>query len=176
MGQRIENLRPCSIYMFEIFPWTADSEELSPDVRSFMTASPPPLPPQEMSVSFDPTTNKAHISWSEVECARGYRIHQTVGNPGIETAWDVDGVSVELESPEPCVTYIYRVSALVRRKESEPTSFQEMQIPPSGHIFDQPLLVEEERADGRVTLVMDNGNRRCKVFSFVCFFNFNFNF
>ena len=71
--------------------------------------------------------------------------------------------SLDLESPEPCVTYSYRVSAFVEGEESELTDFQEIQIPPNVHSPDQPVLVIEERSDRHVTLMIDKGNRRCKV-------------
>ena len=164
MEQKLEHLRPCSTYTLEIIPRTGDSEELVADSRSFTTASPPTSPPQEMSVSFDQATNKVYISWSEVQCARGYRIYQTLSNSGTQTAWDEEGLSVDLENPEPCVTYSYSVSAFVEGQESEPTPFHKMQVPPSAHRFDQPVLVIEERTGGHVTLMIDKENHRCKVF------------
>ena len=164
MEQELKHLRPCSTYILEIFPRTVDSEELVADSRSFTTASPPASPPQEMSVSFDQAMNKLYISWSEVQCAGGYRIYQALGKSGTQTAWDVEGLSVELENPQPCVTYSYWVSAFVEGQESEPTPFQDIQVPPSTHSFDQPLLVIEERSDGHVTLMIDKENHHCKVF------------
>ena len=56
------------------------------------------------------------------------------------------------------------MSAFVEGQESEPTPFQEMQVPPSAHRFDQPVLVIEERTGGHVTLMIDKENHRCKVF------------
>ena len=161
----LKNLRPCSSYKLEIFPMTEDGEELSAEPRSFKTASPPTAPPQDVSVSLNQATNKVDISWSKVQCAEGYRIHQTLGNSGTQTAWDSEGLSVNLESPEPCVTYSYGVSAIVDGEESEPTSFQEVHVPPRIGSFEQPVLLIEERVNGSVTLVINNAdkNHHCKV-------------
>ena len=165
MERMQKNLRPCTSYQLEIFPMIEDDEELEAEPRSFMTASPPPSPPQDVSVSLNQATNKVDISWSKVQCAEGYRIHQTLGNSGTQTAWDSDGLSVNLESPEPCVTYSYGVSAIVDGEESEPTSFLEVDVPPRIGSFEQPVLVIEERVNNSVTLRINNAdkNHHCKV-------------
>ena len=52
---------------------------------------------------------KVELEWSQVECASGYKIVQTVGQTeATTTAWETDDPSLlvtELASPEPCVTY-----------------------------------------------------------------------
>ena len=87
-----------------------------------------------------------------------------MGNSGTQTAWDVEGLSFEHENPQPCVSYNYRVTAIVEGQESELTPFQEIQAPPSAHSLDQPVLVIEERSDGHATLLIDKENHHCKVF------------
>ena len=161
----LKNLRPCSSYRLEIFPMTEDNEELAAEPRTFTTASPPASPPQEVSVSLNELTNKVDIRWSKVQCAQGYRIHQTLGNSGTKTAWDSEGLSVNLESPEPCVTYSYGVSAIMDGKESEPTAFQTVHVPPRIGSLEQPVLVIEERVNNSVTLRINNAdkNHHCKV-------------
>ena len=161
----LKNLRPCSSYRLEIFPMTEDNEELAAEPRTFTTSSPPASPPQEVSVSLNELTNKVDIRWSKVQCAQGYRIHQTLGNSGTKTAWDSEGLSVNLESPEPCVTYSYGVSAIMDGKESEPTAFQAVHVPPRIGSLEQPELVIEERVNNSVTLRINNAdkNHHCKV-------------
>ena len=161
----LKNLRPCSSYRLEIFPMTEDNEELAAEPRTFTTASPPASPPQEVSVSLNELTNKVDIRWSKVQCAQGYRIHQTLGNSGTKTSWDSEGLSVNLESPEPCVTYSYGVSAIMDGKESEPTAFQAVHVPPRIGSLEQPELVIEERVNNSVTLRINNAdkNHHCKV-------------
>ena len=165
MAHTLKNLNSCSKHHVEIFPLTEEDEELAAEPRTFITASPAASPPQEVSVSLNQATNKVDISWSKVQCAEGYRIHQTLGNSGTQTAWNSEGLSVNLESPEPCVTYSYGVSAIVDGEESEPTSFQEVHVPPRIGSFEQPVLVIEERVNGSVTLVINNAdkNHHCKV-------------
>ena len=159
----LKNLRPCSSYKLEIFPVTEDGEELAAEPRSFKTASPPTSPPQDVSVSLNQATNKVDISWSKVQCAEGYRIHQTLGNSGTQTAWDSEGLSVNLESPEPCVTYSYGVSAILDGEESEPTVFHEVHVPP--RTSEPPVMFIEERNNGSVTFVVNNAdtNHHCEV-------------
>ena len=165
MAHTLKNLNSCSKHHVEIFPLTEENEELAAEPRTFMTASPAASPPQDVSVSLNQGTNKVDISWSKVQCAEGYRIHQTLGNSGTQTAWDSEGLSVNLESPEPCVTYSYGVSAIVDGEESEPTSFKEVHVPPRIGSFEQPVLLIEERVNGSVTLVINNAdkNHHCKV-------------
>ena len=159
----LKNLRPCSSYRLEIFPMTEDNEELAAEPRTFTTASPPASPPQEVSVSLNELTNKVDIRWSKVQCAQGYRIHQTLGNSGTKTAWDSEGLSVNLESPEPCVTYSYGVSAIMDGKESEPTALHEVHVPP--RTSEPPVMFIEERNNGSVTFVINNAdtNHHCEV-------------
>ena len=165
MQRSLKNLLPCSSYRLEIFPLTEEDEELASEPRTFTTASPPASPPQEVSVSLNELTNKVDIRWSKVQCAQGYRIHQTLGNSGTKTAWDSEGLSVNLESPEPCVTYSYGVSAIMDGKESKPTAFQAVHVPPRIGSLEQPVLVIEERVNNSVTLAINNAdkNHHCKV-------------
>ena len=165
MAHTLKNLNSCSKHHVEIFPLTEEDEELATEPRTFTTASPPASPPQEVSVSLNELTNKVDIRWSKVQCAQGYRIHQTLGNSGTKTAWDSEGLSVNLESPEPCVTYSYGVSAIMDGKESEPTAFQAVHVPPRIGSLEQPVLVIEERVNNSVTLRINNAdkNHHCKV-------------
>jgi len=106
------------------------------------------------------------ISWSKVQCAEGYRIHQTLGNSGTQTAWDSEGLSVNLESPEPCVTYSYGVSAILDGEESEPTVFHEVHVPP--RTSEPPVMFIEERNNSSVTFVINNAdtNHHCEVIQY----------
>jgi len=166
MERKLKKLRPCSSYKLEIFPVTEDGEELAAEPRSFKTASPPTSPPQDVSVSLNQATNKVDISWSKVQCAEGYRIHQTLGNSDTQTAWDSEGLSVNLESPEPCVTYSYGVSAILDGEESEPTVFHEVHVPP--RTSEPPVMFIEERNNGSVTFVVNNAdtNHHCEVIQY----------
>ena len=163
MAQTLKNLNSCSKHHVEIFPLTEEDEELAAEPRTFITASPAASPPQEVSVSLNQATNKVDISWSKVQCVEGYRIHQTLGNSGTQTAWDSEGLSVNLESPEPCVTYSYGVSAILDGEESEPTVFHEVHVPP--RTSEPPVMFIEERNNGSVTFVINNAdtNHHCEV-------------
>jgi len=166
MAHTLKNLNSCSKHHVEIFPLTEEDEELAAEPRTFITASPAASPPQEVSVSLNQATNKVDISWSKVQCADGYRIHQTLGNSDTQTAWDSEGLSVNLESPEPCVTYSYGVSAILDGEESEPTSFQEVHVPP--RTSEPPVMFVEERNNGSVTFVINNAdtNHHCEVIQY----------
>ena len=163
MAHTLKNLNSCSKHHVEIFPLTEEDEELAAEPRTFITASPAASPPQEVSVSLNQATNKVDISWSKVQCAEGYRIHQTLGNSDTQTAWDSEGLSVNLESPEPCVTYSYGVSAILDGEESEPTVFHEVHVPP--RTSEPPVMFIEERNNGSVTFVVNNAdtNHHCEV-------------
>jgi len=166
MAHTLKNLNSCSKHHVEIFPLTEEDEELATEPRTFTTASPPASPPQEVSVSLNELTNKVDIRWSKVQCAQGYRIHQTLGNSGTKTAWDSEGLSVNLESPEPCVTYSYGVSAIMDGKESEPTALHEVHVPP--RTSEPPVMFIEERNNGSVTFVINNAdtNHHCEVLQY----------
>merc|ERR1712156_1398972 len=88
------------------------------------------------------------------------------GNSGTKTAWDSDGLSVNLESPEPCVTYSYGVSAIMDGKESEPTALHEVHVPP--RTSEPPVMFIEERNNGSVTFVINHGdtNHHCEVLQY----------
>ena len=62
-------------------------------------------------------------------------------------------------------TPVFQNSAIVDGEESEPTSFQEVHVPPRIGSFEQPVLIIEERVNGSVTLVINNAdkNHHCKV-------------
>ena len=74
-------------------------------------------------------------------------------------------MSVSLESPEPCVTYSYGVSAIVGGQESERTALQEVPVPPRVSSREQPVMVIQERNNRTVTFVINNpdNNYHCKV-------------
>jgi len=161
----VRNLQSCSHYNLQILPMT-EGTKLTAETRSFMTGSPPASPPQEVTVTLNGDTNKVDISWSKVECAHGYRIHQKLENSDTEIKWDSDGLSVSLESPEPCVTYSYGVSAIVGEQESVTTQLQQVHVPPrQGGNTQHPVLVIQEKVNGSVTFIIDTAdiNRRCKV-------------
>ena len=93
------------IYM----PTTVDGEFDAESIL-FTTNNPAPTPPEDIDVTINSITNKIDITWSSVECATGYKIHQKLGHSGTETEWTYDNskdLAVSLESPEPCVTYRY---------------------------------------------------------------------
>jgi hypothetical protein len=165
MTRTFKSLKPCSKYQLEIHPITDENTELAAAPQSFQTSSPPTSPPQEVTVRLNRETNKVDIGWSRVQCATGYRIHQTLGNSDTETKWDSEGLSVSLESPEPCVTYSYGVSAIVARQESRPTALQEVPVPPRNISSEQPVLLVKEKNNGSVTFVINNAdkNHHCKV-------------
>jgi hypothetical protein len=165
MTHTVRNLKACSKHQLEIFPLTDEDTELTAAPRSFMTVSPPASPPQQVKVRLNMETNKVDMSWSRVQCALGYRIHQNLGNSDTETKWDSEGLSVSLESPEPCVTYSYGVSAIVGGQESETTEMQEVPVPPRVGLSEHPILVIQEKVNGSVTFVINNAdkNLRCKV-------------
>merc|ERR1719461_1301737 len=77
--------------------------------------------------------DKLEISWSMVQCASGYRIHQKLHHSDTETVWisqnDVQ-LYLSLDSPEPCVNYSYGVSALLGESESQPSHWVEIAVPP----------------------------------------------
>ena len=62
----------------------------------------------------------------------------------------------------------YGVSALIGLKESEPTSWYEIPVPPRFGSSELPHLVIEKVANGSVTFAMKNNekNHRCKVRNF----------
>merc|ERR1719430_495858 len=165
MTHTVRNLKPCSKYQLEILPLTEDDVDLAAEPSSFMTGSPPPSPPENVIVKLNQETNKVDISWSMVECASGYRIHQNINNSDTETKWDSDELSVSLEIPEHCVTYSYGVSAMVGQEESLVEEMIEVTIPPGMGNHEHPLLVIEEKVNGSVTFIINNAdkNRRCKV-------------
>ena len=103
-------MNPCSDHVLEIYPSTSDGEFDAESIR-FTTENPTPNPPSDIDVTINTLTNKVDISWSKVECATGYKIHQKLEHSDTETEWTSDNMqdlSVSLESPEPCVTYRYK--------------------------------------------------------------------
>lgn len=165
MTHTLRNLKPCSKHQLEIYPLIDEDDDLAAEPTGFMTASPPASPPEEVSVRLNRETNKVDIHWSRVECAGRYRIHQKLENSDTDTKWDSDELSVSLESPEPCVTYSYGVSAVLGEEESEPTVLQEVPVPPRVGVSEHPVLVIEERSNGSVTFVINKAdkNHHCKV-------------
>ena len=110
VSHTITNFKPCSDHVLEIYPSTSDGEFDAESIR-FTTKNPSPSPPTDLDVTLNTLTNKVDITWSIVECATGYKIHQKLEHSDTETAWTSDNVhdlSVSLESPEPCVTYRYK--------------------------------------------------------------------
>ena len=93
--------------MLQIYPSTADGE-LDAEPRQFRTENPIPRAPDSVEVGLNMVTNRVDLSWSKVECATGYKIHQKLEHSDTQTDWNSDNVmelAVSLESPEPCVTY-----------------------------------------------------------------------
>jgi hypothetical protein len=163
MAHTLRNLNSCSKHYLAIFPSMGGDTTLDAAPQPFQTGSPPASPPQEVTVRLNRETNKVDIGWSRVQCATGYRIHQTLGNSDTKTKWDSEGLSVSLESPEPCVTYSYGVSAIVAGQESRPTALQEVPVPPRKS--EQPVLLVGEKSNGSITFVINSAhtNRLCKV-------------
>ena len=107
VSHSITNLSHCTDYSLSIYPSTAEAE-LDSQPLTMTTLPPPPRPPASVDVRLNDVGDKVDISWSQVECATGYRIHQKLDHSETETVWIAQhGIHLylSLDSPEPCVTY-----------------------------------------------------------------------
>ena len=103
----VSGLLPCTNYTVSILPDTEEGQ-LTGQTFSFRTSSPPARPPASVQLKMSEAGDKLEISWSLVQCASGYRIHQKLHHSDTETVWisqnDVQ-LYLSLDSPEPCVNY-----------------------------------------------------------------------
>jgi len=162
----IYGLQPCTDYKLHIYP-TTSSGELNTEQTSFKTGSPEAKAP-EFEVQFNEKTRELNFEWSSVKCASSYRIHQKIEKADSSIIWESQNeeqLSVSLNSPEPCVTYKFMVSATVGSEESKPAAWTDIPVPPTVGISEQPTLVIEEKTNGSVTFVINNNekNHKCKV-------------
>ena len=68
----ISDLEPCSEYSLAIQPSTGEGELVGGSL-GLVTRAPPPRPPAQVEVALNTRGDKVDISWSEVQCATGYR-------------------------------------------------------------------------------------------------------
>jgi len=163
----IEGLHPCSPYYIEILP-EITGKEFEPDHTEFRTAFPAPAPPADFSAVYRKGSNKVELTWSEVECASGYKIMQMIGNSETTTAWETNDprlLFTTLDSPEPCVTYSYGVAATVGDELSEPTPMESFSIPPRQGLSHQPNMEIVENTNDTISLSITpaDTNLKCQV-------------
>jgi hypothetical protein len=110
VSYEVGSLRPCSDYTIEIVPVVEGAELPSSASTPFSTAYPPATPPASYTATLNQNRNRVELSWSQVECASGYRILQRMGSSNTTTAWETkDGKELftSFQDPEPCVVYRY---------------------------------------------------------------------
>lgn len=103
----VSGLQSCTNYSLSIYPVTEEGE-LRGQTFSFQTSSPPAQPPTSVQLRMSESGDKLEISWSLVQCATGYRIHQKLDHSDTETVWISQNdlqLYLSLDSPEPCVNY-----------------------------------------------------------------------
>jgi len=163
----IHDLKSCTAYSLEILPIVPGSD-FEADFTDFRTSFPAAAPPSNFSAVYMKDSNKVELSWSEVECASGYKIMQMIGNSETTTAWETDDpleLFKSLESPEPCVTYSYGVASVVGGLVSEPTAWEEFSIPPRHGVLHQPTLEVLEAVNDTVAIKImpAAANMKCQV-------------
>ena len=103
----VSGLESCSNYSLSVYP-TTHQGELPAHTFSFTSGAPAPSPPAKVNLRISEAGDKLEISWSGVECATGYRIHQKLQHSDTETVWISQNdlqLHLSLDSPEPCVNY-----------------------------------------------------------------------
>ena len=107
LSHSVSGLESCTNYSLSVYP-TTQQGELTAQTFSFTTGSPAPRPPASLNLRISEAGDKLEISWSGVECATGYRIHQKLEHSDTETVWISQNdlqLYLSLDSPEPCVNY-----------------------------------------------------------------------
>jgi len=163
----VHGLRPCAAHFLEILPQVS-GEQFEPNRVEFRTAFPTASPPAEFDAVYKQGSNRVELEWSEVQCASGYKILQQTGSSDTTTVWETDNPQLlftSLESPEPCVTYSYGVSAVVGLADSEPTSMKMFSIPPRQGSSNKPRLdiVDNKNDTIHMTISPAPTNIKCQV-------------
>ena len=87
----LTGLLPCNNYTVQILPITREVDGAAGHVINFRTLKVKLSTPTMAKADFVKETNKIRISWSEVECATGYKITQMIEHSESVTGWTVHG-------------------------------------------------------------------------------------
>lgn len=160
---KIENLEPCTLYTLEIIPVIPD-KIFTARSHEFTTTNGIPQPPTNFKVSLK--DNEVDLSWSEVQCATGYKIYQKIGQVDSEVdsfSESVHGLSANYDNLMHCENYIFAVSTLVAEQESIKTDWNNVIVPPK--VDEAPELKILNNENDNITLRLDpsKSNERCKI-------------
>jgi len=158
----LDTLEPCSEYTMKIFA-TNNGEELDAEEQKFTTLSPPASAPSDLSSSLQSSTGKIDVSFSPVQCASGYKIHQALDEGPLAVVLDTTATDTNLPALPPCSTFSIGVSSIVAGEESAVSQLEGGRVPPE--TSSSPGLVITSAANTTVHFLVNTPqiNSKCPV-------------
>jgi hypothetical protein len=157
----VAGLEPCTSYSVAISA-TTEGKELEADSTHFDTESPPASAPANLAVKL--TGDMSDISFDSVQCATGYTVYRELEGGETEDPIETEATSLMLQSPEPCESYSYSVTATVGEEESERASVEGTVPPRNGHSSAPQLEVfKKENFTVELILTAPEFNHKCQV-------------
>ena len=164
MEPLIDNLEPCTDYAIKIVA-TNNGAELEAESQQFRTLSPAPSPPSDLSVSLNPASGQLDVSFSAVQCASVYKVHQSLDSSQLEVVVDTVTTAAHLPAPPPCSTYAIGVSSVTDGQESGLSQLTEGRVlADTSHQAAISLdIVNTENMTVQFVVKMPQLNHKCQV-------------